>query len=98
MPVDSQTRAAKSDRPSSLVRRMHILALNCGSSSIKCVLIDTATRERLLEMHIDNLGSAHCRLTIGDERLPLDAGTDAQAGVRRLIAELQTRLFRRIFG
>jgi acetate kinase len=70
---------------------MRIFALNCGSSSIKSVLIDTASRQRLLDMHIDSLGSADCRLQIGEERFPLDAGTDAQAGVLRLIRELQAR-------
>lgn len=70
---------------------MRIFALNCGSSSIKSVLIDTGSRQHLLDMHIDSLGSADCRLLIDDERIPLDAGTDAQAGLRRLIRELQAR-------
>ncbi|HMN45805.1 MAG TPA: acetate/propionate family kinase [Povalibacter sp.] len=70
---------------------MRIFALNCGSSSIKSVLIDTDSRQRLLDMHIDSLGSAECRLLIDDERIPLDAGTDAQAGMRRLIQELRSR-------
>ena len=70
---------------------MRIFALNCGSSSIKSVLIDTDSRRRLLDMHIDNLGSADCRLEIGDERIPLDPGIDAQTGTRRLIRELQAR-------
>ena len=70
---------------------MRIFALNCGSSSLKSVLIDTSSRARLLEMHIDSLGSADCRLQIGAERIPLEAGTDAAAGVRRLMAELRER-------
>ncbi|HEY6644949.1 acetate/propionate family kinase [Povalibacter sp.] len=70
---------------------MRIFALNCGSSSLKSVLIDTDSHRPLLAMHIDNLGSVDCRLQIGEERFSLDAGTDAPAGVRRLIRELQAR-------
>ncbi len=70
---------------------MRIFALNCGSSSIKSVLIDTATRRPLLDMHISNLGATDCRLQVGDEHIALDAGTDAQAGIRRLIQELRAR-------
>ncbi len=70
---------------------MRIFTLNCGSSSIKSALIDTVSRRRLLDMSLDNPGSADCRLQIDDERIPLDAGFDAEAGVRRLLRELQTR-------
>ncbi len=70
---------------------MLIFVLNCGSSSIKSELIETAGARRLLEMQIENLGSASCRLLVGDERQPLDAGTDIAGGVSRLIAELQAR-------
>ena len=52
---------------------MLIFVLNCGSSSIKSELIETAGARRLLEMQIENLGSASCRLLVGDERV-LDAG------------------------
>ena len=70
---------------------MLIFVLNCGSSSIKSELIETAGGSRLLEMQIENLGSASCRLLAGEERQPLDAGTDIVAGIKRLIAELQAR-------
>jgi len=36
---------------------MRILALNCGSSSLKSALIDTALGCRLHEVHVDNVGS-----------------------------------------
>lgn len=71
---------------------MRVFALNCGSSSIKSVLIDTTTRARLLAMHIENLASSDCRLHIGGERFALDGGTDTRAAIQRLFAELQQRV------
>ncbi|MBB6095110.1 acetate kinase [Povalibacter uvarum] len=70
---------------------MRIFALNCGSSSIKAALIETDGGSRLLEMHIENLGSADCRLLIGEEREALEPGTDAKTAIKRLIAELRSR-------
>jgi acetate kinase len=36
---------------------MRVLALNCGSSSVKSALIDTASGRRVQEMHVENVGS-----------------------------------------
>ncbi len=36
---------------------MRVLALNCGSSSAACALIDTAHARRLQEIHVENIGS-----------------------------------------
>ena len=41
---------------------MRVLALNCGSSSVKSALIDTATGRRLQEIHVENIGSDHVAL------------------------------------
>lgn len=70
---------------------MHILALNCGSSSIKCALIDTASRKRLLDVRVLELGSAACRLIVGGREEKLDAGTDLRAGVRRILREVSAQ-------
>ncbi|HEU4778518.1 MAG TPA: acetate/propionate family kinase, partial [Steroidobacteraceae bacterium] len=35
---------------------MHILALNCGSSSIKCAVIDSDTGKKALELQVTNTG------------------------------------------
>ncbi|MFL6547427.1 MAG: acetate/propionate family kinase [Povalibacter sp.] len=71
---------------------MHILALNCGSSSIKSVLIDTGTQQRLLEMRIENLGSEDCRLLIGDEAQSLgQQASTAEAAIPRLLSEMKSR-------
>lgn len=36
---------------------MRVLALNCGSSSVKSALIETASSRRVHEMHVENVGS-----------------------------------------
>lgn len=36
---------------------MRVLALNCGSSSVKSALIDTASGRRVQEMQVENIGS-----------------------------------------
>lgn len=72
---------------------MHILALNCGSSSIKSVLIDTRRQVRLLELRIENLGSADCRLVIGDETRELGLeGDGIESAVPRIIAEVRAQM------
>jgi acetate kinase len=54
---------------------VHILAFNCGSSSIKCAVIDTATGARRFELHV--------------EKLP--AGTDFASAIASVLAELRDR-------
>lgn len=71
---------------------MLILALNCGSSSVKSALIDTETHRRVQEMHVENVGSDHARLHAGEEVRELAAGTDLQAAVDELLAAYRTCL------
>lgn len=65
---------------------MRVLALNCGSSSVKSALIDTALDRRLQEMHVENVGSDHARLHVGDSVRELTAGVDLPAAVDELLA------------
>ena len=51
---------------------MRVLALNCGSSSVKSALIDAGTGRRLHEMRVENIGSDHARLYAGDVTTDLD--------------------------
>ena len=37
---------------------MRVLAINCGSSSLKCSLIDTANGAHLLDLRIERIGVA----------------------------------------
>lgn len=41
---------------------MRVLALNCGSSSVKSALIDAATGQRLHEIHVDKIDWGHAQL------------------------------------
>lgn len=65
---------------------MRVLALNCGSSSVKSALIDTASGRRLREVHVENIGSDRVRLHVGGQACDLDADTDLRAAVDELLA------------
>jgi acetate kinase len=65
---------------------MRVLALNCGSSSVKSALIDTATGRRLQEIHVENIGSDHARLHAGEDVRELGQGVDVPAAVDELLA------------
>ena len=54
---------------------MRILALNSGSSSIKCSLIDSETQARLVELSVEQIGTDAGRLVQGDESKQLGALT-----------------------
>ena len=41
---------------------MKILVLNCGSSSLKCQLIDMETEERIMKGHYDRIGGSRSSL------------------------------------
>lgn len=41
---------------------MRVLALNCGSSSVKSALIDAASGQRLHEIHVDKIDWGHAQL------------------------------------
>lgn len=66
---------------------MRILAINCGSSSVKSALVDTASGRRLFEARIEEIGRPGCRLRAAGRDERLGAGTDLEAAVRRILAE-----------
>ena len=66
---------------------MRILALNCGSSSIKSALIDTVSGARLLDVRILELGGKDSRLEIDGAEQKLPANADLAAGLQRIIVE-----------
>ena len=43
-----------------------ILAVNCGSSSLKCAVIDVDAQARLLDVRILELGSPECRIFVNE--------------------------------
>lgn len=63
-----------------------MLALNCGSSSVKSALIDAGTGRRLREMRVENIGADHARLHVGDATSEIES-IDLQSAVARLLSE-----------
>lgn len=64
---------------------MRVLALNCGSSSVKSALVDTSGGRRLQEMHVESIGSEHACLHAGAQVRDL-AGADLPTAVDELLA------------
>jgi acetate kinase len=67
---------------------MHILALNCGSSSIKSAVIDTATGERILHVMVEEIGSAAATLAVNGQRKSCEC-SDVQAASERLLEQVR---------
>ena len=68
---------------------MRVLALNCGSSSVKSALVDTDTSRRLFEARIEEIGKPACQLRSGERTTPLDAAMTLEAAVTRLEAQVR---------
>lgn len=70
---------------------MRVLALNCGSSSVKSALIDTATGRRLQEIRVENIGSDPVDLQRAVDRLLTEyrereaASTQPEAVAHRVV-------------
>jgi acetate kinase len=69
---------------------MRILALNSGSSSIKCALLDSVSEERLLDIRVENIGT-DTQLVCAAEHEAI-GGLDFDGAVVRMLAELDVRL------
>ena len=65
---------------------MKILALNCGSSSIKSAFIDSVQGQRLLDARIENIGATNGVLRVGDDTRALQVA-DAGAALKVLLDE-----------
>lgn len=63
---------------------MRILAINCGSSSLKCALVDSARGERLLDLLIENIGAPDGVLRIDGRQQPSECADQAAALMRAL--------------
>jgi acetate kinase len=70
---------------------VRILALNCGSSSIKCALIDAETRTRLFELRVANIGRDKPQLAIGATTADLAPGMNLAKAVDAVLGELRQR-------
>ena len=70
---------------------MRVLALNCGSSSLKCALVDTDSRQRLLELRIEAIGASTSQLVVADSSTQLAEVHDIATATRRLLDEVKRR-------
>lgn len=66
---------------------MHILAINCGSSSIKSALIDSDARSRRRSVRVEGIGSESCTLFVDGKARPLSSATDLAAAIDALLME-----------
>ncbi len=68
---------------------MRILAFNCGSTSVKCALVDDAGRA--FELRVENIGGGAAQLVVAGTRRTLPESPDAFAAIDAALAELRAR-------
>jgi acetate kinase len=67
------------------------LAFNCGSSSIKCRIVDDRPAAHRFELRVEGISGEHARLVVDGAERPLDGRPDASAAVDAALAELRAR-------
>jgi acetate kinase len=70
---------------------MRVLAFNCGSSSIKCAVVDSESGARSFELRVENIGGESPRLSVGTAVTALPAGLDFAAALDAAFGELRHR-------
>lgn len=70
---------------------MSIVALNCGSSSIKSAVLDGAPLARVLDARVEQIGTASATLRVEQEVRPVDA-PNVEIAIDVLLAELSARI------
>ncbi len=68
---------------------MHVLAFNCGSSSIKCAVLDTDSGARLFELRVENIGREETGLIAGDNRRKLAPNSNFAAAIGAVLDEFR---------
>jgi acetate kinase len=72
---------------------MQILALNCGSSSLKSALFDTVANRAVLEVRVEHLDSEHCTIQVGRSRREISGTTAIEAAdlvLQEMVAATQS--------
>ena len=69
---------------------MQILAINCGSSSIKCALIDTETARRSCEMRAEEIGRPNARLQTTDGSRQLGESATFEQAADMLLEQMRS--------
>jgi acetate kinase len=70
---------------------MNLLAINCGSSSIKAALIDTARNVRLLDVRVQGLNTPACMLEVNEVSQTPDNTCNSEQALDRLLVEVLAR-------
>jgi acetate kinase len=70
---------------------MRVFAFNCGSSSIKCAVVDSETGARKFELRVEKIGSQSPRLTVANKGIDLPERLDESSAIDRVIDELRQR-------
>jgi len=68
---------------------MLILAINCGSSSLKCSLIDSDSNRRSFDALVENIGTPKCRIVIDDADPQPVGDCDHDGAMHRVLEELR---------
>jgi len=69
-----------------------IIALNCGSSSLKAAVVGLPGLQRELEVRAENIASPGARLKIAADARSLDSSLDLRGVAEQVFGELRTRL------
>ncbi len=70
---------------------MRILAFNCGSSSIKCAVVESTTGKHGLEMRVEKIGQQEPLLLVGENSQPLPPAITTAAAIDSILGELRGR-------
>ena len=70
---------------------LRVLAFNCGSSSVKCAVIDTGSGARHFELRIENIGGSAPRLIAGAESTELRGPLDDTGAIDAMTTGLRSR-------
>jgi acetate kinase len=70
---------------------MRVLALNCGSSSIKCAVVDSDSGATAFDLRLENIGSSQARLIVGNSTTGISTAADEAAALDTVLKELRGR-------
>jgi acetate kinase len=71
---------------------VRVLVLNCGSSSVKCALVDAAAGQRLFEIRVEDIGKSSCHLRAqGAADIALEPGATFETAIRTVLDKVRER-------
>jgi acetate kinase len=70
---------------------MRVFAFNCGSSSIKCAVVDGQTGARSFELRIEHIGGPSTRLIVANTDTSLKGAIDVASAIDLVFEELSQR-------